>query len=59
LRVLEIFGSKASALLSEGGALIAEHHYKNQLPQRIGHMRRKRILKQGDSALSFYEAEDT
>jgi 16S rRNA (guanine966-N2)-methyltransferase len=57
LRVLEIFGSNASALLSEGGVLITEHHHKNQLPEDIGNIRRKRILKQGDSTLSFYEVE--
>ncbi len=38
-----------------GGVLIIEHHHKNQLPDEAGQLRRWRILKQGDSCLSFYE----
>ena len=40
--------------LAEGGLLIVEHHHKNQLPDQVGGLNRTRILKQGDSALSFY-----
>ena len=59
LRVLKLFGINAGALLAQGGCLIAEHHHKNELPDQIGEIRRHRILKQGDSALSFYQAETT
>ena len=55
LGVLKRFGVDAGALLSEGGCLIVEHHHKNTLPEEIGNIRRQRVLKQGDSALSFYE----
>ncbi len=49
------FGSNASNLLSENGFLIAEHHAKNLLPDAIGEIRRGRILKQGETRLSFYD----
>lgn len=38
-----------------GGLLIVEHHHKKILPETIGSLVRTRILKQGDSSLSFYE----
>ena len=37
------------------GLLIVEHHHKNTLPATIGTLAKTRILKQGDSSLSFYE----
>ena len=45
----------ASGLLNEDGILIAEHHAKTGLWDKIGELRRWRLLKQGDSCLSFYE----
>jgi 16S rRNA (guanine966-N2)-methyltransferase len=56
LPVLGAFGRDASRLLREGGVLVVEHHHKNALPDAPGRLRRWRVLKQGDSALSFYEA---
>ena len=41
-------------VLNDGGVFIAEHHHKTDLPETIGHLTRTRVLKQGDSALSFY-----
>ena len=41
-------------LLTNDGLLIAEHHHKTELPANVGGLNRTRILKQGDSALSFY-----
>jgi 16S rRNA (guanine(966)-N(2))-methyltransferase RsmD len=41
--------------LLTGGLVIVEHHHKNELPQLIGNLHRFRVLKQGDSSLSFYE----
>jgi 16S rRNA (guanine966-N2)-methyltransferase len=55
LKTLGIIGSKK--LVSDGGLLVVEHHHKNQLPEISGNLRRTRILKQGDSALSFYAAD--
>ena len=50
LRTLELAGSR----LNDDGFLIAEHHHKTQLPDTVGKLHRARILKQGDSALSFF-----
>jgi 16S rRNA G966 N2-methylase RsmD len=57
--ILELFGGNAEALLADQGLLIAEHHHKNQLPDIVESLRRSRILKQGDSALSFYQRNET
>lgn len=57
IAVLEKFGMENSTLLRAGGIIIAEHHHKNELPDFIKNLRRWRILKQGDSSLSFYENE--
>ena len=56
LPVLEHFGARDSQLLAPEGLLVVEHHHKNALRDEVGKLRRWRILKQGDSALSFYEA---
>ena len=37
------------------GLLIVEHHHKNTLPETIGRLAKIRVLKQGDSSLTFYE----
>ena len=42
------------ALLHKDGLLISEHHHKKELPETVDGLNRTRILKQGDSALSFY-----
>lgn len=55
LPILDTFGAHASSLLSENGLLIVEHHHKNQLKDEVGSIIRSRTLKQGDSALSFYQ----
>ena len=55
LPVLRAFGHHTALLLREGGVLVVEHHHKNALPDAPGRLRRWRVLKQGDSALSFYE----
>ena len=51
--VLELLSNKR--LLSENGLVVAEHHAKTELPEIAGELRRWRLLKQGDSCLSFYE----
>ena len=51
-RVLEFLG--AADLLAPGGIVIAEHRRNFDLPEEPGALRRFRVLKQGDAALSFY-----
>ena len=51
-RVLEFIGS--SNLLTAGAIVIAEHQRKFELKENIGYLRRVRVLKQGDAALSFF-----
>ena len=55
LPTLQLLGRNANELLDEGGLLIVEHLHKHDLPDVFGSLRRSRVLKQGDSALSFYE----
>jgi 16S rRNA (guanine966-N2)-methyltransferase len=45
-------------LLSEDGQVIAEHFFKRVLPERYGRLRRVRVARFGDVALSFYRVED-
>jgi len=52
--VLNEFGFNET-LLREGGILVVEHHSKKQMPDEVGKIRRWRILKQGETSLSFYE----
>lgn len=54
LKVLNAIGSHATKLLTDSAILIVEHHHKKELPDDVGPLHRSRILKQGDSALSFY-----
>ncbi|MBX7172986.1 MAG: 16S rRNA (guanine(966)-N(2))-methyltransferase RsmD [Pyrinomonadaceae bacterium] len=54
-QILQQFGEANSKLLTENGIFIAEHSSKENLPDLVGELRRWRILKQGDSSLSFYE----
>lgn len=49
------FAERLEQLLSGEGVLIAEHHAKNILPETVGDLRRWRIIKQGETQLSFYE----
>jgi 16S rRNA G966 N2-methylase RsmD len=51
LKTLELVGSHLRDLL------IVEHHHKNKLPESIAQLHRTRILKQGDSALSFFKPQ--
>ncbi len=55
LPVLEVFGGSTTELLGAEGIIVMEHHHKNNLKDALGGVRRWRILRQGDSALSFYE----
>jgi 16S rRNA (guanine(966)-N(2))-methyltransferase RsmD len=57
LLVLNNLGGHSATLLTESGLLVVEHHHKNPLPDELSNLRRTRVLKQGDSALSFYGFE--
>jgi 16S rRNA G966 N2-methylase RsmD len=52
--VLELFAAHATLLLANQGLLVVEHQRQNELKDELGSLRRQRVLKQGDSALSFY-----
>ncbi|MEQ1606848.1 MAG: 16S rRNA (guanine(966)-N(2))-methyltransferase RsmD [Pyrinomonadaceae bacterium] len=52
--VLHEFGFNKT-LLNADGLLVVEHHTKKQMPDEVGHLRRWRVLKQGETTLSFYE----
>jgi 16S rRNA (guanine966-N2)-methyltransferase len=45
-------------LLSGSGQVIAEHFFKRELPERYGRLRRVRVARFCDVALSFYRLED-
>ena len=51
----EDYSRTLNLLSSYAGLLVVEHHHKNTLPETIGTLVKTRILKQGDSSLSFYE----
>jgi len=53
--VLDYLGANAAGLLASDGAVIVEHDRKKDLAEETGSLKRYRVVKQGDSALSFYE----
>jgi 16S rRNA (guanine(966)-N(2))-methyltransferase RsmD len=55
MRVIRLIADEETKLLNETGIFIAEHHAKNVLPDAVGELRRWRLLKQGETNLSFYE----
>lgn len=55
LAVLELLGARTSEYLGEEGLLVVEHYHKNKLAEATGNLHCYRTLKQGDSALSFYQ----
>jgi 16S rRNA (guanine966-N2)-methyltransferase len=54
-RVLEFLGS--ADLLAPGGIVVAEHRRNFDLPEEPGALKRFRVLRQGDAALSFYRRQ--
>jgi 16S rRNA (guanine966-N2)-methyltransferase len=54
-RVLQFLGT--ATFLAPTATVIAEHRHTKQLPETIGHLRRTRVLKQGDAALTFFRIE--
>jgi 16S rRNA (guanine966-N2)-methyltransferase len=55
MNVIRLIADEETKLLKPDGVFIAEHHAKNILPDAVGELRRWRILKQGETNLSFYE----
>jgi 16S rRNA (guanine966-N2)-methyltransferase len=53
--VLEYIGEHAAELLAKDGLVAVEHHKRKDLPKGFSELRRYRVLKQGDSCLSFYK----
>jgi 16S rRNA (guanine966-N2)-methyltransferase len=51
-RALALLGS--AAFLAPEATVIAEHRHSLELPEQVGALRRSRILRQGDAALTFY-----
>lgn len=49
------FGDRSAHLLTDDGVLVVEHHTKTAVPDASGTLRRWRVLKQGETSLSFYE----
>lgn len=56
-QILQKIGEIDSKILKPDGVFVAEHSSKILLPDLVGELRRWRLLKQGDSSLSFYERE--
>ena len=52
--VLNYVGENAATLLNEDGLMVVEHDKKRELVTEFGELERYRLLKQGDSCLSFY-----
>ena len=54
-RVLNFIGKHQEQLLIPRGVLIVEHAKRKELSDDFGPLKRYRVLKQGDSILSFYK----
>jgi 16S rRNA G966 N2-methylase RsmD len=54
---LGLLGGAAVGLLEYGALVIAEHRKKERLEDCYGRLARKRLLEQGDAALSFYAVD--
>lgn len=55
--VLE-FAAASDAILGDGAVMILEHFKKRELLETAGRLKRYRVVKQGDSMLSFYRRPD-
>ena len=53
-RLLNHIGEHADQLLAAGAIVVVEHRKQNELVEEFGSLKRYRVLKQGDSVLSFY-----
>lgn len=55
---LGLLGADCHGVLAPEAVVIAEHLKKLELAERYGALERQRVLKQGDSVLSFYAATE-
>lgn len=55
---LDLLGKECRTLLAPDALVVAEHLKKVDLAERYGALERFRVLKQGDSSLSFYSASE-
>lgn len=53
--VLKLLGGEAGQLLASDALVIAEHFHKHELPEVVATLKRFRLVRQGDSSLSFYK----
>lgn len=51
---LGLLGGAAATMLNHGALVVAEHRRNQKLNEEYGALKRKRLLEQGDAALSFY-----
>lgn len=56
---LELLGTHSRELLSDDGLIVVEHYHKNRLPGVIADLEQVRVVKQGDSTLSFYRIQES
>ena len=54
--MLDYVGEHATRMFAEDGVIVVEHHRKKDLKEEFGSLKRYRMLKQGDSCVSFYES---
>ena len=54
---LGTLGRAGGTILAAGALVVAEHRRKQPLEEHYGCLKRTRLLEQGDTALSFYEAQ--
>lgn len=54
-QVLNEVSSAESSIMKPHGKFLVEHHSKTIIPDSIGEIRRWRIVKQGETHLSFFE----
>ncbi len=52
--VLKFF-SRGACLRKEGGILVIEHHAEMFFPEAIGKLERRRVIREGEMALTLYE----
>lgn len=55
--LLDLIGDFARQVLSNDGLVIVEHYKKKEPAEQFSALKRYRVLKQGDSALSFFKPE--
>jgi 16S rRNA (guanine966-N2)-methyltransferase len=54
-KVLSELGDSNSLILKKKSVVVVEHYYKTNILETYGELQRWRLIKQGDSCLSFFE----